>query len=167
MSTVRLDPTQAVQLLGYAGFAQRVLQDLSWEAGVRYTRFTGQESYAYAETYMGLTYKQLVARVYYAPDYFNFGYPVMYAELDDSLALSEKWSVFGHVGYLRRSGNVADYHTSRFRSDIRMGLDLALAPCDIRLSWSTVHGANNDVFGYPASAGVTRDAWILGISYAW
>ncbi|GLQ45337.1 exported protein [Dyella lipolytica] len=167
MSTVRLDPTQAAQLLGYAGFAQRLLPDLSWEAGVRYTGFTGHESYAYAETYVGLTYKQLVGRVYYAPDYFNAGYPALYAELNDSHTLSGPWYVFGHVGYLRRGGDVADDHVSRFRSDIRMGVGLALAPCDMQLSWSTVYGANNYVFGYPASAGVTRNAWIVSISYAW
>jgi uncharacterized protein (TIGR02001 family) len=167
MSNVRIDPEQAAQLLGYIGYAQRLTSNLSWEAGVRYSRFTGSESYAYTEAYAGLTYKQLVGRIYYSPNYFDFGYPVLYAELNDSHAITGKWYVFGHAGYLRRDGDVADYHTSRYRSDLRMGIGLALAPCNLQLSWSTVHGADNYVFGYPASAGVTRDAWILSVSYAW
>jgi uncharacterized protein (TIGR02001 family) len=167
MASVRLDPTHAAQLLVYGGYASRLTTNLSWEAGARYTRFTGSESYAYAETYVGLTYKQLVGRIYYAPNYFGFGYPTHYAELNDSHNLVGKWYVFGHAGYLRRSGDVVDYHTSRYRSDVRAGVGLALAPCDVQLSWSTVHGASYDVFGYPASEGVTRNAWILSLSYAW
>lgn len=168
MASVRLDdPRQAAQFLVYAGYASRLTANLSWDAGARYTRFTGSESYAYTETYFGLTYKQLVGRIYYAPDYFNFGYPALYAELNDSHTLMGKWYVFAHVGYLRRGGDVAEYHAIRYRSDLRAGVGLALAPCDVQLSWSTVHGANYDVFGYPASEGVTRNAWILSFSYAW
>lgn len=167
MSTVRIDTQRAVQLLGYAGFAQRLSANLSWEAGVSYTRFTTRESYAYAEVYVGLTDKQLVARVHYTPNYFNAGDPVLYAELNDGHTLAGKWYVFGHLGYSRLNGYVADYHTSRFRSDMRAGLGLALAPCDLQLSWSTSHGAPSDVYGYPTSPGVARDAWILSISYAW
>jgi uncharacterized protein (TIGR02001 family) len=167
MSTVRIETQRGEQLLAYAGFAQRLTPNLSWEAGVSYTRFTTHESYAYAEAYAGLTYKQLVARVYYAPNYFNAGDPVLYAELNDSRTLVGKWYVFAHLGYSRLNGYVADYHTSRFRSDIKTGLGLALAPCDIRLSWSTAHGAPNGIYGYPTGAGATRDAWILSVSYAW
>jgi len=167
MSNVRIDTQKAVQLLGYAGFAQRLTENLSWEAGARYTRFTTHESYTYAEAYAGLAYRQLVARVYYAPNYFNAGAPALYAELNDSHVLAGKWYVFGHLGYSRLNGYVADYHTSRFRSDMRAGLGLALAPCDIQLSWSTSHGAPDDIYGYPTSAGATRDAWILSISHAW
>jgi uncharacterized protein (TIGR02001 family) len=167
LASVRLDPMDEAQALIYGGYASRITSDLSWEAGARYTRFTGPESYAYAEAYAGLTYKQLAARIYYAPDYFNFGYPALYAELNDSHTLVGKWYVFAHAGYLRRSGDVADFHASRYRSDIRAGVGLSLAPCDVQLSWSTVHGANYDVFGYPASEGVTRNAWILSLSYAW
>jgi len=167
MSSVRPDQRQAVQLLGYAGFAQRVLPDLSWEAGVRYSRFTGHEAYAYAEAYAGLTYKQLVARVYYAPDYFNVGVSTFYGELNDSYPLSSRWYVFGHLGYLRRNGNVDMYPASRSRSDVRMGLGMALKPCDIQLSWATAHGAPEYAFGYPTSTNASRNVWIISFSYAW
>jgi uncharacterized protein (TIGR02001 family) len=167
MSNVRIDSRQAAQLLAYAGYAQRLDSNVSWEAGVRYTRFTGHDAYAYAEAYAGLTYRQLVARVYYAPNYFDDGSPVLYAELNDSHVLSGPWYVFAHAGYLRINGNVMDYHTSRFRSDFRTGLGLALEPCNIQLSWSTAHGAPNEVVGYPADTGATRNAWIVSFSYAW
>jgi len=167
VASARIDPRQAAQLLVYTGYASRLTTNLSGDAGVRYTRFTGRESYAYAEAYAGLTYGQLVGRIYYAPDYFKFGYPALYAELNDSHTITGKWYAFGHVGYLRRGGDVADYHASRYRSDFRLGVGLALAPCDVQLSWSTVRGADYEVFGYPASEGVTRNAWIFSVSYAW
>jgi len=167
MSNVRVDARHAVQLLAYAGYAHRVLQDFSWEAGVRYARFTGHEAYAYAEAYAGFAYRQLVGRLYYAPNYFNAGYPAWYAELNDSHALSGKWYVFAHAGYLRRSGDVADYHVSRFRSDVRVGVGLNLAPCNVQLSWTTTHGASDAVLGYPSAAGTTRNAWVLSVSYEW
>lgn len=169
MSTVRTDSRNAVQLLGYAGHARRLSTDWSWDAGVRYARFTGAEPYAYAEAYAGLSYRQLTGRIYYAPDYFGFGAAALYAELDGSHALARHWYLFGHLGCLRHSGDVASDHTSRFRTDVRGGLGLALAPWDIQLSWTAVRGARGSdlAYDYPASAGVRRSAWLLGVSYAW
>ncbi|MBD8879977.1 hypothetical protein IHE49_05745 [Rhodanobacter sp. 7MK24] len=169
MSTVRADARDAVQLLGYAGYARRLGADWSWDAGVRYSRFTGAESYAYTEAYAGLSYRQLTGRIYYAPDYFGFGAAALYAELDTSHALTQHWYLFGHVGCLRHGGDVASDHTSRFRTDMRGGLGLALAPWDIQLSWTAVRGARGYdlVYDYPAGADVRRSAWLLGVSYAW
>src|SRR5581483_6543323 len=59
MSNVRLDARDAVQALVDAGYAHRLSADLSWEAGMRYSRFSGRESYAYAEAYAGFAYRQL------------------------------------------------------------------------------------------------------------
>jgi uncharacterized protein (TIGR02001 family) len=167
MSNVRLDARDAVQALLDAGYAHRLRAELSWEAGVRYSRFSGHESYAYAEAYAGFAYRQLVGRLYYAPNYFNAGYPAWYAELDGNHALSGRWYVFTHAGYLRRSGEVADYHASRFRADVRAGIGLNLAPCNVQLSWTTTRGASDAVLGYPSAASTTRNAWVLSLSYAW
>jgi uncharacterized protein (TIGR02001 family) len=167
MASVRLDPQNAAQLLVYGGYAHRISTDFSVEGGVRYTRFTGGEAYAYAETYAGFAYRQLVGRVYYAPNYFDNGYPVWYAELNDSHPLAGRWYAFAHAGYLRRSGDVMDYHVSRFRSDFQVGIGFSLQPCNLQLSWNTSHGAPDAVVGYPTAAGATRNAWVLSISYAW
>lgn len=167
LSSARLDSAPAAQWLGYGGHVWRITPNLSWETGVRYTRFTGRESYAYGEAFLGVAFKQLVGRVYYAPNYFNANYPVWYAELNDSRALSGKWYAFAHAGYLRRNGSVEEYHTSRFRSDLRAGIGMALDPWNFQLSWATARGAPDVVFGYPEAMDVTRNAWILSISYAW
>lgn len=167
MSSVRLDQQDAAQLLGYTGFARRIAPDLSWEAGVRYARFTGEESYAYAEAYVGLTYKQFVGRVYYSPDYFSSGSPVLYAELNDSRSIGGPWYVFAHMGYLRRNGEVTDEPTGRVRSDFRAGAGLVLESWNLQLSWATTHGAPDYAFGYPTATNATRDAWILSVSHAW
>ncbi len=167
LSSARLDATHTVQLLAYGGHAWRISPNLSWETGVRYTRFTGHDSYAYGEAYVGVAFKQLVGRVYYAPNYFNANYPVWYAELNDSHALFGNWYAFAHAGYLRRNGSVEEYHTSRFRSDVRAGIGYALDPWNFQLSWATARGAPDVVFGYPEAMNVTRDAWMLSVSYAW
>jgi uncharacterized protein (TIGR02001 family) len=167
LSSARLDARKAAQIVAYAGYAHRLSSALSWEAGTRYTRFTGHESYAYAEAYAGFAYRQLVGRLYYAPSYFSAGYPAWYAELNGSHALAGKWYVFAHAGYLRRGGNVSDYHASRFRSDFRAGIGVSLAPCDFQLSWTTAHGTSDAVLGYPSAAGTSRNAWVLSLSYAW
>jgi uncharacterized protein (TIGR02001 family) len=167
MASVRLDPQDAAQLLAYGGYAHRIGTDFSVEAGVRYTRFTGSESYAYAETYAGFAWRQLVGRVYYAPNYFSNGYPAWYAELNDSHALTARWYVFAHAGYLRRSGDVAEFHADRFRSDFQVGTGFSLRPFNLQLSWNTSHGASDAVVGYPSATGAARNAWVLSISYAW
>lgn len=167
MSNVRLDARHALQGLGYAGYVHRLSADASWEAGLRYTRFTGGESYAYAEAYTGFAFRQLVGRVYYAPNDFHAGHGAWYAELNDSHALSGNWYAFAHAGYLRRNGDVARYHTSRFRSDLRAGIGFAAQPWHIQLSWTTAHGAPDAVLGYPSAADARRNAWILSVAYAW
>jgi uncharacterized protein (TIGR02001 family) len=167
MSNVRFDAGHAVQGLVYAGYVQRIDADLSWEGGVRYTRFSGGEAYAYAEAYAGITFRQLVGRLYYAPDYFHAGYGTWYAELNDSHALTDHWYVFAHAGYLRRNGNVADYHVSRFRSDLRAGIGFAVQPWNIQLSWTSAHGAPDVALGYPSAAGTNRNAWVFSVAYAW
>jgi uncharacterized protein (TIGR02001 family) len=164
-----IDQQAVAQLLGYAGFVQRLQPNLSWEAGVTYSRFTGHESYAYAEAYAGITYRQLVMRLYYAPDYFNSGVPVWYGEINGSHALHGNWYLFGHLGFLRRNGNLSMDHTSRYRTDLRAGMGLSLKPVDLQLSWSGVHGGHGEsyLFGYPVGNEVTRDAWIISLSYNW
>jgi len=168
-SSARLDEQNDAQLLGYAGFAKRVLPDLSWEAGVQYSRFTGQEAYPYAEAYVGVTYRQLVARLYYAPDYFNSGIPVLYAELNASHALTDHWYLLGHLGGLRRNGSAAVEATGRYRTDVRLGLGLAIGAYNAQLSWTDLRGPHGplDAFGYPTNANAARNAWVISLTYAW
>lgn len=167
MSNARLDARRALQGLGYAGYVHRMNPDLSWEAGLRYTRFTGNESYAYAEAYTGFAFRRLVGRVYYAPDYFHAGHGSWYAELNDSHALSANWYAFAHAGYLRRSGDVATYHAGRFRSDLSAGVGFAAQPWNIQLSWTAARGAPDAALGYPSAADTRRNAWVLSVAYAW
>ena len=167
MSSARIDSHPAVQMLGYAGYVHRLGADLSWEAGLRYTRFTGREAYAYAEAYTGFAFRQLVGRIYYAPNYFHAGNGAWYAELNDSHALAGHWYAFAHAGYLRRNGDVAEYHVSRFRSDLSAGIGVAVQPWNIQLSWTTAHGAPDAALGYPTAADSRRNAWVLSLAYAW
>lgn len=167
MANVRIDSRHAAQLLGYAGYVHRQDADTSWEGGLRYSRFSGHESYAYAEAYAGFAFRQLVGRLYYAPDYFDAGYAAWYAELNDSHALTGQWYAFAHAGCLRRAGGVTEYRASRFRSDFKVGIGFAPPPWNFQLSWTTTRGAPDAAFGYPSAADANRNAWVVSISYAW
>lgn len=169
LSSVRLDQQDAAQLLGYAGYVGRIAPELSWEAGATYSRFTSHDAYAYTEAYAGLAWKQLVARVYYSRDYFNAGGPTLYLDLHASQALSGPWYVFGHVGWLRSYGDLSTSQISRYRSDVRLGIGFGHRPFDIQLAWSGLlssQGHSYD-YGYPVNESVTRDAWLLSLSYNW
>src|SRR5437879_5439202 len=43
-----------LQLVSFAGYAQRLASGLSWEGGVDYSVVTGAESYSYPEVYVGV-----------------------------------------------------------------------------------------------------------------
>ncbi|WP_158543477.1 TorF family putative porin [Dyella solisilvae] len=169
LSSARVEQKDVAQLLGYGGYAQRLGADFSWEAGLTYSRFTGHDAYPYAEAYGGLAWKRLVARLYYTPDYFNSGVPAWYLDLDGSQPLSTHWYLFGHVGWLRRNGELSTDHTTRYRTDLHAGLGFTLKPFDFQLGWSGVLGSHGSsyFFGYPVDESVSRDAWIASLSYAW
>lgn len=167
-SNVRLAPRYhaALQGLGYAGYARRIDENLSWEAGAAYAHFSGDREYDYPEIYVGLSAAVLQARLHYARSYFGQGPPVVYAELDGARALSDRWRLLGHLGVLRRNGATA-YPAARYRYDARAGLAARLGAFDLQLTWVASGGGAYQTFGYPSTNTSHEHVLVLSISRAW
>lgn len=169
VSSVRLEQNArpGAQLLSYAGFAGRFRSDLGWEVGAQYTRFTGHEHYAYPEIYLGLASEHFNGRLYCAPDYFGSGSAVC-AELNGARMQSERVSLFGHLGMLRRNGHGTNYiESSPYRFDVRVGIGMTLRAGNVQLGWTTMHGGDLQAFGYPVGDRSTRNAWVISLSRLW
>jgi uncharacterized protein (TIGR02001 family) len=161
VSNVRLSREDAAQVIGYAGVARRFASDWSWDVGMEYTQYTGHYSYRYAEVYAGVNYRHVGVRLYYASDYFGLGRPVLYAELNASQNLGDRWYVFGHAGVLQSNGAYED----RRRNDYRAGFGLTLDDFDLQLAWTTFRGS--EYVGYPVAGGAGRDALVASVRYSW
>lgn len=126
----------ALETIGYAGFARRLLSGLSWEGGVSSHVFSGSSSMNFHETYAGLASERLSARLSYAPDYLGMRVRTLYAELNGSQPLRDDLNLFGHVGFL---GSLAGGGDTIRRSNARVGLGTRLAGWDLQLAWAASH----------------------------
>lgn len=115
--------------LGYqlnAGYARRLGSDVSVEAGVIRSQYgsnysTGRAAH-YTEGYVGITRRQLTARVYYSPDYFYKDYESLYGELEAGFDPAPNWRISGHVGALKYVSLPDHFYGSRAtRYDWRVG----------------------------------------------
>ena len=165
VTSVRLQTQHGVQWLGYLGLSRRLAPDLNWDVGTNFTQYSGPHAFSYPEIYVGLTYKQVTARIYYANNYFHRGSPVVYAEINATHNLSERWYLFAHAGLFQRNANASLPSEQNQREDYRVGIGAWLGPCDAQLSWTGVHGP--DYARYPVMMGTGRDAWVISFAYAW
>jgi uncharacterized protein (TIGR02001 family) len=113
-----------------AGYAASLRPDLSWEAGVAYYRYPGSRAARetdYIEVFAGVTWRDVNARLYVAPDYFGGGRREMYAELNATFALSERFAVSAHAGFGRVTGRYS-------RIDVRTSISIDLRHATLELA---------------------------------
>lgn len=113
-----------------AGYAARLHPDLSWEAGIVYYRYPGSRAERetdYAEGFAGVTWRDVNARLYVAPDYFGGGRRSLYAELNATFALSERLAVVAHAGFAHIAGRGN-------RVDVRTGISIDLRHANLELA---------------------------------
>lgn len=127
------------QAVGYAGFARRFGDGLSWDVGVADTRYSGGAKYNYRELYFGLSAERIAARVSVSPRYFGVGRRSVYTEVNGSIPLRDGVDLFGHAGYLHREDS---------RTDVRLGVSAAIDAWTVQLAWV----ATRDKPLYPALA---------------
>ncbi len=111
-----------VETILAAGYAARLRPDLSWEAGVAYYRYPGSRAERetdYVDGFAGATWRDVNARLYFAPDYFGGGRRALYAELNATFALGERLAVIAHAGVARITGRSS-------RIDVRAGIAIDL-----------------------------------------
>lgn len=169
-SSVRLYAHPDVQLLAYLGYARRLRNGLSWEAGSEYATFRRYSTDNYPELYVGLTSERISARLYYAPRYFNEDDAAVYAELNANKPLDDHWRLLGHVGWLQRLERVelqADEGAQRRRIDARVGVGAAFGKFDLQLARIASDGSRGRYSGYPEADGGDDGAWVLSVSRAW
>lgn len=128
------DDRRSTQVLTYAGFADRVTGDVSWELGVLRSSFVGAAGESYAEAYAGLSFGRLAGRLYLSPDYYGLGVRTAYLELEGAYPLSQSLQITGHAGYLGTSGaDASGTAPLRDRWDIRTGIAARLDDWSVKL----------------------------------
>jgi uncharacterized protein (TIGR02001 family) len=172
------DETRRPQLIGYAGYARRLTDGVSWEAGAVRAAFVGLADYDYTELYLGLSSENASGRIYASPDYYRQGVRSLYAEFNGAYPIRPWLQLIGHAGYLSVSGgNPASGSPMTNRWDARIGvgmraddwtIQLALASAQRQRQATAVNGAGSYAGGYgnsePTDAGRTNDPRILTLS---
>jgi len=154
---------KGAQLIGYAGYAQRLRSGASWEAGCTHTAYTQWQSYDYNECYAGAALERVSARLYYAPDYLGRNARTAYAELNAFYPLQDGTSVIGHAGWLRTlSGLPYPGIPATSRYDARIGVSVRLGDWHAQLVRSSTQSAP----GYYGTQSRPAQLWILSAVYA-
>jgi uncharacterized protein (TIGR02001 family) len=152
------------QLTGFAGFARRVGDGVSVDAGAAFSSFSGGDGYNYLELQAGVTTSALAARLYYAPDYFGDGLRTLYAELNGSHRLADRLKLVAHGGVLKAIGS-ADGIVSGERPhfDLLAGVEYQFQPFTVQLSRVANDGISRV---YPLSANHVGGIWTVRLSAA-
>jgi uncharacterized protein (TIGR02001 family) len=154
---------KGAQLIGYAGYAQRLHSGASWEAGCTRTAYTQWHSYDYNECYAGAALERVSARLYYAPDYLGRNARTAYAELNGFYPLQDGVSVIGHAGWLRTlSGLPYPGIPASSRYDARLGISMRLGDWNAQL----VRSSTQSEPGYYGTQSRPTQLWILSAVYA-
>jgi uncharacterized protein (TIGR02001 family) len=153
-------PRREAQMAAYAGYARRLRDWLSVDAGATYSAFSGGHGYNYSELHVGFTTRQLGGRLYYAPNYFGGDDRTLYAELNGSHRLADRLRLVAHVGALHVLSS-ADGGHERAHVDWLAAIEARLQPFTLQLG-----GAGNDGGRsvYPVSHGQRRGAWTARLS---
>lgn len=163
----------AAHLVSYLGYARRLRNGLSWEAGAEYAALVGASRYDYPEVYIGLASDHLSGRLYVAR-YSGAASPAVYAEFNGAHPLSEHTRLLGHLGWLYRSDSGgADpdpqrpLDPQRLRFDLRAGLGITLSGFDLQMAWVLTEGDSAGYSIFPTAPNAGRSGWVLGLSRAW
>jgi uncharacterized protein (TIGR02001 family) len=117
------------------GYARRLPSGIALDAGIVHSRYSHYSTLiserSYTELYGGVAWKSVSARLYVSPHYFETDSPTLYGELENSLHLTPKLSLNGHVGLL-----VALRSEGRPTFDWRLGLTRQFGPISAHASWT-------------------------------
>jgi uncharacterized protein (TIGR02001 family) len=156
---------RSAQWIGYAGYAQRLANGLSWDAGATAYAYPSASGWNFREFYVGLASEQHNVRLHYAPNYLGFSERTLYAEVNGGQSLTQRLHFFWHGGYLHSPDNSANS-----RAEARIGIGAshggwqAQLSLDVtRLRQSTV--ASNGPYGYSSpDVDRTRHEIVLAVA---
>jgi len=103
--------------------------DLAWHR----THYGESSRYDFSEGMAGLLAPGCSARLWWSPHYFGSDWSSLYAELDASRALDERWRAFAHLGTLRY-GPGRDGWRPPGRTDASAGVAWSFDDWELRLA---------------------------------
>jgi len=166
-SSVRVDPT--VSGLGgeiYGGYAHPLGARGSWDVGAvsyLFPRPSSGPSYDYTELFVGAGIESISGRIFYSNDYFNFGAPGVYAEVNGSQLLARGIRLVAHVGYLDRrlprTGSAENSGHTYLDFKAGFGFDVSSLNIELAVVGSTAERGN-----CPAGTGHCNTRAVLSVS---
>jgi uncharacterized protein (TIGR02001 family) len=156
------DARHELQLTGYGGYAQRLRDGWSVDAGAEYSSFSGGDGYDYVELHAGITGSAVSARLFFAPNYFGQSVHTLYGELNGSYALTERFRLIGHAGILQLVAGANDQNGgSHPHGDFLAGVEARWQPFSLQLSRIAGDGASRV---YPVGANHPAGVWTVRLS---
>jgi uncharacterized protein (TIGR02001 family) len=151
-SNVEFDPEsgQQLQLIGYGGYARRLQNGWSLDAGAAYSAFSKDRDYRYLELHAGAASEALSARLYFSPNYFGVSDHTLYAELNGSYRLTERFKLIGHAGLLQAFAGATDQTGGNHpHADLLAGIEVRVSPFSLQVARVFSDGASRI---YPVGA---------------
>jgi uncharacterized protein (TIGR02001 family) len=144
---------QELQFIGYTGFARRIRNGWSLDAGAAYSTFSRFKDYNYLELHAGVTANAVSVRLYLSPNYFGQSIHTLYLELNGSYRLTEHFKLIGHGGLVQAfAGATDDYGGSHPHPDFLAGVEYRLQPFALQVGRVFSDGAGQV---YPVAANHT------------
>lgn len=148
-----------------AGYARRLSSGVTLDGGIVHSRYSrywdATAGYSYTELYAGGTWRDLSARFYVSPRYFETRSSTLYGELEGSLNLAAELRLNGHVGALvpLQARNGSQTHPVL---DWKVGLSRQFGRVSAHASWS----GRGRVRRYEGTYTRSTNGIVLGLSYA-
>jgi len=151
-----------LQLIPYAGYAQRMGAGLSWDVGAGYSSFSHAGARNYAEVHGGVSSENVSTRLYYSPDYFGQGSATLYAELNAARLVMASIQLFGHIGVLRsRNPGISYERPIQYQFDVQAGTSVDFEKFNVQLAWVA---SDKTYTVYPFSEARNRSTVVLRLS---
>lgn len=140
-----------IELDASIGYSGNFNDDVSYDIGVAlYTFWSDGDNAEFAELYAGIGYKNWSAKLWYAPDFNNYGASATYLEGNLAIPLASGFELGLHAGY--SSGDFWDETNDGGYFDYSIGVSKSIGNFALALSWidgsdlKATDGTPGDVF---------------------
>ncbi len=148
-----------------AGYARRLTSGVTLDAGIVHSRYShywnGAAGHSYTELYAGGSWKDLSARFYVSPHYFETRSSTLYGELEGSLNLVGELRLNGHAGALVPLESSNGSQTNPV-FDWKVGLSHQFGRLSAHASWS----GRGRLRRYEGTYTRSTNGLVLGVSCA-
>jgi uncharacterized protein (TIGR02001 family) len=122
---------------GNAGYALRLKQGPTIDAGIVHADYSGYRIYgykvSYTEVYVGLITGNVAAHLHYAPNYFQRGVRTIYSDVQGSIPLTPHIRLNAHYGMLFQTHGIRE-QAGRTTRDWRIGASTAIDKLNFELA---------------------------------